>query len=271
MFEEETEVNSEEGDLVALTNGNVNDESQRSDKPDEHKQTAHDHETPIIEQMPEEVSVSKSDRKMCELTPKRCCMYFKVMETPQENQAHNTSDDKSDDDFVIIGENTKYEPMAWRFPRTRTCPKVYCNKYFESRHAAMQHYSKMHAKIDLLCEECNTLISMSGQHNMINHFQRKHPDSPIPMPTVSVANSETGPTTSPTKSSNPAISPSYIDRIIELNKQITHHNTGPSVLKPVRPMPKKDRRSERMRQLNSMRHANVSLFLSGFLRPKSFY
>lgn len=200
---------------------------------------------------------------MCILTVESHFTYFKVKETPQENEEHNTNDDENEDDVIIIGENTKYAPMRWRFPRTKNCPKVYCNKYFESRHATMQHYYKMHAKNDLLCEECDTLISMTGQHNMINHFQRKHPNSPIPMPNAaSVASSETDATTAPQTSSNHPKSsdiPGYIDRIIELNEKITHHNEGPSILKPLTPITKRGRRRDHMRKLNSIKCANVSI------------
>lgn len=75
--------------------------------------------------------------------------------------------------------------MKWHFPSIIRCPKIYCNRWFESRYAARLHYCKEHAKNDLLCNVCNTLISMTAENNLINHFQRKHPNEPIPMPNSS--------------------------------------------------------------------------------------
>lgn len=173
-----------------------------------------------------------------------------------EQMAHEPK--KDDDNIVLLGENTKYPTMKWRFPKTNNCPKVYCNKYFESQYATMQHYSKVHAKSDLLCEECDTLISMTGQHNMINHFQRKHPNSPIPMPTTvaSVGSNETVEKATTSKSIDVA---SQINHIIEMNEQITHHNEdGPSLLKPMEKTKKIDKRRENIMKINNMRRENVS-------------
>lgn len=91
------------------------------------------------------------------------------------------------DEFVVLGEHTKYPPIKWRFPDTTHCPKVYCNRWFDSRYAARLHYCKDHAKNDLLCKICKTLISMTGENNLVNHYQRKHPSDPIPMPTSSAS------------------------------------------------------------------------------------
>lgn len=188
-------------------------------------------------------------------------------------------DSENEDDFIILGENTKYPTKKWRFPNTNTCPKVYCNKYFESRHATMQHYYKMHAKNDLLCEECDTLISMTGQHNMINHFQRKHPNLPIPMPTsASVCNSETEMPKASTssKTSTPTDIPNYIDHIIEQNEQITRPDADQSIekakkinlrrehmmrLNRMKQEKKFGKRREDMLRLNKMKQANVSIKL----------
>lgn len=143
--------------------------------------------------------------------------------------------------------------MRWRFPsHTKNCPKVYCNKYFESRQATMQHYCKEHAKTDLLCEECDTLISMTGQHNMINHYQRKHPDSPIPMPNAASAASSLK---SRKSTSRPTDIPGYNDRFIELNQKVAHHNGGPSISKPNGPIT--DMHREQMKRINS-RQTKVS-------------
>lgn len=87
--------------------------------------------------------------------------------------------------------------MKWRFPDTIDCPKQYCTWQLNfdfsnvdvARNAAMAHYRKEHAKNDLLCVLCNTLISMSSQSNMIQHYGRKHPNAripePLPVPTTS--------------------------------------------------------------------------------------
>lgn len=168
-------------------------------------------------------------------------MYF-------EKESQNIEDEG---DIVILGESTKYSPMRWRFPGTNNCPKVYCNKYFESRHATMQHYCKVHAKNDLLCEECNTLISMMGQHNLINHFQRKHPNSPIPMPNSSVL-----PTESVATAPMSADAPNCIDQIDELNEQASPDNVDPPTIKAK----KIDRRrSQNTGKTNSIRFADVSI------------
>lgn len=55
MFGEETEQNSDEGDLLALTNGNG--EPQKSIETEEHKRPANEPETTTIEQKTEEVDV----------------------------------------------------------------------------------------------------------------------------------------------------------------------------------------------------------------------
>lgn len=151
--------------------------------------------------------------------------------------------------------------MKWRFPHTHTCPKVYCNKYFESRHATQLHYYKVHAKNDLLCKECDLLISMTGQNNMINHFQRKHPNLPIPMPIASVSSNEKeAPTTSkPTSPPMPTDIPNYIDGIIEQNERITHHNADQSRLNPITKAKRIDKRRNHMMKLNGIKKAKVSL------------
>lgn len=80
------------------------------------------------------------------------------------------------DDIIILGESTDFQPMCWQFPQTRKCPKDLCFLDFSSRAIAIKHYRERHAKFDLLCKECGVLISMSGAHNMTNHYKRKHPD-----------------------------------------------------------------------------------------------
>lgn len=184
-------------------------------------------------------------------------MYF-------EKESQNIEDEG---DIVVLGESTKYSPMRWRFPGTNNCPKVYCNKYFESRHATMQHYCKVHAKNDLLCEECNTLISMTGQHNLINHFQRKHPNAPIPMPTSSVPPTESEPTALESTDT-----PIRNDQIDELNEQTTQHNAD---LQPKKANKIDRRRSQSLNKTNSIKFADVSidklLFYFFFARCKFCY
>lgn len=181
-------------------------------------------------------------------------MYFE--KKTHENAAHNIGD-KDEPNIVILGENTKYSPMMWNFPRTNNCPKVYCNKYFESRHATMQHYCKMHAKNDLLCEECDTLISMTGQHNLINHFQRKHPNSPIPMPTSSAPQNESD-CTAPEP---PAESIQIDDQSDELNEPPTlQHNADQSILpSTVKTAKITKRRVQNTGKKNSIRFVSVSI------------
>lgn len=184
-------------------------------------------------------------------------MYFD--KETQEDASHKI-DDKNEHDIVILGENTKYAPIEWHFPRTNNCPKVYCNKYFESRHATMQHYCKVHAKNDLLCEECNSLISMTGQHNLINHFQRKHPHAPIPMPTSSVPESTNAPI--------------RIVQIDELNEQTPQLNADQSILQPTATAKKIDRRrNQNASKTNSITFAGVStnMFLLFIIRRSSFF
>lgn len=131
------------------------------------------------------------------------------------------------DDIIILGENTPYTPMKWRFPNTNNCPKVYCNRWFENRYAARLHYCKEHAKNDLLCVECNTLISMTGQQNMVNHYQRKHPNTSIPMPnaSASVECADTAPDSTEV--------PICGDQMDESNEQTTQHSAKQSDLQPI--------------------------------------
>lgn len=195
------------------------------------------------------------------------------METSQENEAYNTSDDDENDNWIVtIGEHTDYEPIAWRFPHTDTCPKVYCKYNFGSRLAAKQHYCKMHAKTDLLCKECDRLISMTGpqhQNKMANHFLRNHQNA-------SVANGhvESDCTPPPPEKScdDAALSPdvhssSSIDRMIDLSRRSTHHNSSdPSQLKEsAKPNPNVDGLKEQMRKLDTLTQLNVSTSKSVYI------
>lgn len=56
MFDEETDQSSDEGDLLALTNGN-GESQKRNAKPEEHKPPMDEHESPTIERVTEEVDV----------------------------------------------------------------------------------------------------------------------------------------------------------------------------------------------------------------------
>lgn len=81
-----------------------------------------------------------------------------------------------EDDYVTIGHLTEYKIVNWRFPNTNICPRIFCSKPFENRAEAKQHYIKKHADYDMSCQECGVLIALSGAHNLLNHYNRKHPN-----------------------------------------------------------------------------------------------
>lgn len=83
---------------------------------------------------------------------------------------------KVDDDIVTLGEMTEYPILQWKFPQITHCPRMNCKRKFPNRDAAIDHYRAMHAKYDILCQECDLIISVSGAHNLMNHYKRKHPD-----------------------------------------------------------------------------------------------
>lgn len=157
------------------------------------------------------------------------------------------ADEDEDKDIVLLGENTKYPTMKWRFPDTIKCPKVYCSWYFRFGHfrfgrtAAMKHYREVHAKNDLLCVECNALISMTSQNDLINHYEKKHPTALIPEPT------------------NTAHTASESTDLSAPSNRIGHH-TDPNNAQPTIDQPKgKSKRAIRCAKKNrTLRFADVS-------------
>lgn len=105
------------------------------------------------------------------------CMDLKVT---RKKESDNVA--KGGDDLILLGEDTDYPQMEWRFPDINGCPKMYCTAIFDDRFFAMAHYRVVHAKTDLLCLECNTLISMNNPDDLIRHYERKHPSAPAPLP-----------------------------------------------------------------------------------------
>lgn len=96
------------------------------------------------------------------------CFFFHI-QTLSEN-SHD------EDDYVKIGQLTEYKIVSWKFPNTNNCPRGFCGKKFENRAEAKQHYINKHADYDMSCQECGILIALSGAHNLLNHYNRKHPN-----------------------------------------------------------------------------------------------
>lgn len=71
---------------------------------------------------------------------------------------------------------TEYQTMQWKFPQITHCPRLNCKQTFTSRNEAIRHYRTMHSIYDVLCQECEQIISLTGTHNLMNHYKRKHPD-----------------------------------------------------------------------------------------------
>ncbi|XP_055296572.1 uncharacterized protein LOC129565582 isoform X2 [Sitodiplosis mosellana] len=101
------------------------------------------------------------------------------MEVPFENGEAN-DDDISQDEVITLGEMTEYPTMRWHFPDTTACPRTNCKQKFNTRNEAFKHYRDQHSIWDVQCKECNILVSLSGAHNLINHYKRSHPNVDLP-------------------------------------------------------------------------------------------
>lgn len=75
---------------------------------------------------------------------------------------------------------TEYPTLRWRFPDTNACPRTNCKQKFKNRTDAIKHYRDIHSTYDVLCKECNVLVSLTGAHNLINHYKRIHPNADLP-------------------------------------------------------------------------------------------
>lgn len=83
--------------------------------------------------------------------------------------------------MITLGELTEYSNTQWKFPDTTRCPLRSCKLKLRSRKKAIEHYRKKHADHAVLCELCNVpLMLMLGTHHLNGHFQRKHPEEPLP-------------------------------------------------------------------------------------------
>lgn len=75
---------------------------------------------------------------------------------------------------------TEYPTLRWQFPDTKSCPRTNCKQKFKTRAEAIKHYRDIHSNYDVLCKECNVLVSLTGAHNLINHYKRIHPSADLP-------------------------------------------------------------------------------------------
>lgn len=91
--------------------------------------------------------------------------------------------DTDGDEFVTLGEFTEYPTIQWRFPQITSCPRKNCKEKFNNRAETIAHYREVHAKYDVLCNECNTIVAVSGSQNMLNHYKRRHSDIEPPVKT----------------------------------------------------------------------------------------
>lgn len=82
----------------------------------------------------------------------------------------------TEDDIIVLGEMTEYPTEFWQFPDTANCPRIHCKIVFKSRADAIKHYREIHSLYDVLCKECNVVVSVSGAHNLVNHYKRIHPN-----------------------------------------------------------------------------------------------
>lgn len=89
----------------------------------------------------------------------------------------------AEDDLITIGELTEYPTVQWKFPETTHCPRSHCKQKYKSRAENIAHYRDVHAKYDVICNECNILVSVSSSHNLLNHYKRKHSDIELPLKT----------------------------------------------------------------------------------------
>lgn len=103
--------------------------------------------------------------------------HFKVLSGAN---ASVNNDDTTEDDIIILGQMTEYSTERWKFPDTTACPRTHCKKVFDTRAEAIRHFRNTHSLYDVLCKECNRLVSLSGGHNLLNHYKRSHPNVEIP-------------------------------------------------------------------------------------------
>lgn len=90
--------------------------------------------------------------------------------------------DNNENDSILVGEKTDYPPKLYCFPSgTKKCPKIHCFQKFLDRQSMINHYRMKHAQHDILCPECDTLITVSSHHYLKSHFNRKHPNCALPL------------------------------------------------------------------------------------------
>ncbi|XP_031628123.1 uncharacterized protein LOC116343934 isoform X2 [Contarinia nasturtii] len=103
-----------------------------------------------------------------------------TMPNEQTDEESPENDDVVVNDIITLGELTEYPKMSWKFPEIKSCPRTNCKQKFETRGEAINHYRENHSQYDVLCQVCNILVSLSGSHNLMNHYKRKHPDAEMP-------------------------------------------------------------------------------------------
>lgn len=76
--------------------------------------------------------------------------------------------------------NGNDQTTQWAFPkRLKKCPTLNCSAKFQSRSQAACHYQKHHSNA-VVCTICDKPISANGLQNVVQHYNRIHPNDDIP-------------------------------------------------------------------------------------------
>lgn len=87
------------------------------------------------------------------------------------------------DDCVVLGRQSKYKNINWKFPQTTKCPLDACRISCSSRNVAIKHFLNNHADTTTMCTVCDTLLSVQ---EIEKHCMAYHPNkAPLKLKPVS--------------------------------------------------------------------------------------
>lgn len=98
-----------------------------------------------------------------------------------EQNDDKTSNNETSDEKSLITLKACGVVTIWQFPEnTRECPAKGCQKQFDIRSQAIEHYQHTHANGSILCPLCNKPIRADGPYVVFNHYERFHPHAKMP-------------------------------------------------------------------------------------------
>lgn len=90
----------------------------------------------------------------------------------------NEADENKETDLITLrggGIFTQY-----RFPQSTICPSRKCNREFDNRSDAIEHYKIWHAVQWMFCSQCDKPVYTNKLKNYKEHYEKMHPKSEIP-------------------------------------------------------------------------------------------